>query len=45
MVVGEVVIELPMHDSLDYFGDDGNERNGSKVGGVGGVSRLENGMD
>ena len=45
MVVGEVVIELPMHDSLDYFGDDGNERDRSKVGWVRGISGLEDGMD
>ena len=34
MVVGQVVIELPVHNSLNYFGGDGNERNGPEVGGV-----------
>ena len=45
MVVGQVVIELPVHNSLNYFGDDGNERNGPEFGGVRGITGLEDGVD
>ena len=45
MVVGEVVIKLPMNDPLNYFGDDRNERDGSEIGRVRGVTGFEKRLD
>ena len=45
MVAGQVIVELTLDNTLYYFGNNRKNRDGSKVGWIGGVAGFVDWMD